>query len=118
MKLMLRWASSLLLSALLAWTVVCGQCVLCPDTQKTGNSAHNCCPPPDCKQHDSHAKACPAYKPVFEANAKAEIHAPLAVEPAPEAEVLLAAAFADLAHPLPLLHSPPQRYLLNSVLLI
>jgi hypothetical protein len=107
-------------SVSLAWTLVGGQCALCPDTQATQASQHDCCK--HAGQHDSrdsHDKRCPAHGAAFESYGKTEIEQPAAgqtVLPALTLDETAAALIPDdiAAYR----HPPPERHLLNSVLLI
>ena len=117
---MLNWAPNLLVSVSLAWTLVGGQCALCPDTQATRSSQHDCCKDagqPDSR--DSHDKRCQGHGTAFESYGKTEIEQPAAGQTVLPALTLDETATALIpGDPTALGHPPPELCLLNSVLLI
>jgi hypothetical protein len=113
------------MSLLLAWSLLASQCVICPDMQASQASPHDCCKPvrPDhCGQHNSQ-KPCPGHDTTFESPGKVEVpglagatHLAIEAEtPAPVAPALVPVSEASAPG---LQHPPPERFLLNSVLLI
>jgi len=114
-------AKNLTLCVLLVWSVFAGQCALCPDTLATQSSPHDCC---GHDSNNSNQKPCPQHGAVFENYGKAELANPLGATPVPiESNELAAMAHAPsmdsaLDVSSSRFHSPPDRCLLNSVLLI
>jgi len=121
----LNWAPSLLVAGALAWTLIGGQCALCPDTQATQASQHDCCKHNrdshrgQTDSRDSHDKQCPGHGPVFESYGKAEIAPPAAMQAfLPAAALHEAVSTRTPGDTAALRHPPPGLCLQNSVLLI
>ena len=112
-------------SLLMAWSLATSLCVVCPQMQALQTPPHDCCKPTHsapCGHHDTQ-KTCPGHETAFEASSKLDVPAPangahlVAWADAPVSlELILAPEPNQLAGDLD--HSPPERFLLNSVLLI
>ena len=107
---MLNWVRNIAFSLLLVWSLLTSLCVLCPKMQP---APHDCC-------HHESQKQCPGHETAFDSTAKVD-----AGQPAVVISVSLPAVVALEAKPVSalraesdLLHPPPDRLLLNSVLLI
>jgi hypothetical protein len=107
---------------LLVWSLVTSQCVICPAMQAPQPAPHDCCKPPA----DDHcgtqqpSKPCPGHSAAFESSPKIETAPLMAIAGSP---MLLPSVAATLHTPaFPIVsdshHAPPDRCLLNSVLLI
>jgi hypothetical protein len=120
--------SSTLLAALLAATLLWGRCACCVEVFSAPPSQHDCCKRPhsgDCgtpaPKHPA-GQQCPRqtlalenYTPVEPVTGQVLEFLPS--NPSPEALPEAAAVFSA-SDELPLVHAPPDLYLLNSVLLI
>jgi hypothetical protein len=119
---MRSWVKNVACMLLMAWSLVTSQCVFCPGMQAAQPSPHDCCKPPandHCGAGQS-SKQCTGHSAAFESSLRVEAAPPLAVASAqlpPQS-----AEAATSVSPLPLdgdcHHPPPDRCLLNSVLLI
>ena len=107
---------------LLVWCLMTSQCVFCPTMQASQASPHDCCKPatPDHCGRDNSPKQCTGHSAAFENSAKIEAGQPSVVANFS----LTVAASVEAATPpvlriaVDVLHPPPDRCLLNSVLLI
>jgi hypothetical protein len=119
------WSKSVTFSLILVWSLLSSLCVVCPEATASRGSSHDCCKPvsPDhCGRHNPQ-KQCPGHGTTFESHSKIELPglagtAHLAVDAETPAQV--APALVPVSEPSApnLRHPPPQRFLLNSVLLI
>ncbi|HSW51456.1 MAG TPA: hypothetical protein VLH09_14820 [Bryobacteraceae bacterium] len=116
------WIRGISCTLLLVWCLLTSQCVICPDMRASQASPHDCCKPatPDHCGKEKSQDQCPGHSPAFESSPKADTAQPLALA----SGVLPLVAVAWTA-PAPLSrgedavsHPPPDRCLLNSVLLI
>ena len=98
------------LAFLLAWSLLTSLCVLCPDMQP---ATHDCC-------HHSSPRTCPGHETAFDSTAKVDAGQPAVVISVSLPAVVSpeAAQFPTLRADRVLLHPPPDRCLLNSILLI
>jgi hypothetical protein len=113
------WVKGVSSVLLLVWCLLTSQCVFCPDLQA---SSHGCCKParPDHCGKENSQDQCPGHSPAFENSPKTGTTQPLALTPGPEP--LVSFIWTASAPPPPseiaVAQPPPDRCLLNSVLLI
>jgi hypothetical protein len=113
------WAKNAGCPLILLWSLLSSLCVFCPDMRASRTSAHDCC-----KHSRPHSqKPCPGHETAFESQGKVElpglggaIH--LAIQTTAPAPVAPAVIPASAPFTPALRHPPPERFLLNSVLLI
>jgi hypothetical protein len=116
------WAKSVACMLLMAWSLVTSQCVICPAMHAAEPSPHDCCKPaaPDHCGTQQSSKQCTGHSAAFESSPRVEAAPLLAVASAPLPPQ--SAEAATSVSPLPLdgncHHPPPDRCLLNSVLVI
>jgi hypothetical protein len=122
-------AINVCVAVLLTWSLTAGTCAFCPVEQQRQPSKHDCCQPArpsDCGQSKPHdSKECPNRHFALENYSKVEAdpllatHAPVAIAMVqPAADVLPPASVHVREAISPLVHAPPDLYLLNSVFLI
>jgi hypothetical protein len=104
----LNWARNFAFSLLLVWSLLTSLCVLCPKMQP---APHDCC-------HHESQKQCPGHETAFDSTAKVDAGQPVVIVGAPLAVAPEAKPVSALRAESDLLHPPPDRLLLNSVLLI